>query len=138
MEVFLAPTDWQTNDDPVCNATYGPSHSIVDQNLFPSVSDITAVAEVYVESMASFVQNLGNASIDLSCQVSSDHCEIVDEIVTGSGGEPFEAQDFVLHFRRCDEVFGLVSKPFCVLRRQDDRRPVERRSYERLAFAAVL
>jgi hypothetical protein len=125
MKVLLAPTNWQTNDNPICNAAYSPSDGIVHHDLLPSVSNITAVAKVFVESIANFLEDFGHASIDLPRQVSPNYHEIVNEIITRSGSKPFEAQDFVLHFGRCDEVLGLLSEPLCVLRWQDDRWPVE-------------
>ena len=125
MEVFLAPADGQTNDDPICNAAHSSSDGIVDHDLFPSVPSIMAVAEVFVESIANLVQNLGHASIDLPGQVSSNHREIVNESIARSGSKPFESQNFVLHFGRCDEALGLLSEPFGVVRWQDDGRPVE-------------
>ena len=138
VEVLLAPTDGQTNDDPVRNTAHSPPDGIVDHDLLPSISSITAVAEVFVESKANLVQNLGHASMYLPREIPPDNREIVNESVTRSGSEPLESQNFVLHFGRCDEGFGLLRKPLCLLRRQDDRGPMERRSDEWLAFAAVL
>lgn len=91
MKVLLAPTDGQTNDDPICNAAYSPPDGIVDHNLFPSIPNITAVAEVFVKCISNFVQDLGHASIDLSRQVSSNGREIVNECITRSGSKPLEA-----------------------------------------------
>ena len=138
MKVLLTSTDRQTNDDPICNAAHSSSDGIVNHDLLPSIPSITTVAEMFVESIADLVQNLGHTNIDLPGQVSSYHREIVNESIIRSGSEPFETQDFVLHFGRSDEVFGLLSKPFGVVRGQDDGRPVERRSDERFTFAAVL
>lgn len=114
MEVLFAPTDGQTNDYPVCNATYSPSDGVVNHHLLPFFSSITTRREVFVESIADFVQNLGHASIDLSSQVSSDNGEIVDESIARSGSEPFESKDFVLHFGSRNDVLGLLSKPLGV------------------------
>lgn len=43
-----------------------------------------------------------------------------------------------MYFGSCNDALRLPGKPLGVAGRQDDRGPVEGRSYEWLAFAAVL
>lgn len=138
MEVLLAPADGQTNNDPVRNSAYSFSDGFIDCDLLPSISSITACAEFFVEGIADLIENLGYACIDLPRQVSSDYCEVVDESITRSGSKPLKPQDLVLRFGRSDEVLGLLGKPLGAVRRQNDGRPMKRRSDKRFAFAAVL
>lgn len=114
MEVLLATTNRQTSNDSIRHATDGFSNRIDDQNVFPSITCVLARGEMEVESIADLIQNLWYASVDLSGQISPDHCEIVDESVTGTGSEPFESEDFVLCFGRGDCVLWLMSEPFGV------------------------
>ena len=91
-----------------------------------------------VESIPDLVQDVRDAIVDLSGQVSADDCEIVDESVARPRSEPFKTQDVVLDFGSCDDVLGLAGEPFGVAGREDDRGPVEGWSDEGFAFAAVL
>lgn len=91
MEVLLATTNRQTNNDSIRHATDGFSNRIDDQNVFPSITCILARGKMEVESVTNLVQNLRHASVDLSRQIPPDDREIVNESVTGTGSEPFES-----------------------------------------------
>ena len=89
-----------------------------------AILGILAFAKVRVKCVLDLIQNLGYASIDLSCQISPDDREVVDECIARSRSEPLEAQDFVLYFGICDDVLRLPGEPLGITGRQDDRWPM--------------